>query len=407
MGMSIAPTHEIVNWISIKPNRDRYIRILDTTLRDGEQMPGIDLKPEYKLKVALALEDLGVDSIEAGFPITSRGEFEAVKMIAREISSSEVIALARANKTDIDRVIEADADAVHTFIATSDIHIKYKLRMTREQVIERAVEAVEYAKSHGLIVEFSAEDATRSDREFLVRVFQAVVDAGADRIDIADTVGVAYPIFMFDLVSYIKRNVRGNYILSVHCHDDFGMSVANSITAVEAGADQVHATILGVGERAGNASLEEVSTALAFLLGYRVGIKFQKIYSVAKLVAEYFGIEIPLNKAIVGRNAFAHESGIHVHGVISNPLTYEPIDPSLIGVERKIVLGKHSGRHAVIYVLKSLGIEPRDEIVDKVLAIVKDLGDQGIKIDTDKIIEIIRSVVGGGNVSLQNSGNRG
>ncbi len=400
MGMSIAPTQEIINWVSINPNRDRYIRILDTTLRDGEQMPGIDLKPDYKLKVAYALDDLGVDSIEAGFPITSRGEFEALRMIAREISNSEVIALARANKMDIDKVIEAGADAVHIFIATSDIHMKYKLRMTKEQVIGKAVEAVEYAKSHGLVVEFSAEDATRSDRTFLARVFQAVVDAGADRIDIADTVGVAYPIFMFDLVSYIKNNVRGGYILSVHCHNDFGMAVANSITAVDAGADQVHATILGVGERAGNASLEEVSAALAFILGYRVGIRFQKIYSVTKLIAEYFGIDIPLNKAIVGKNAFAHESGIHVHGVISNPLTYEPIDPSIIGIERRIVLGKHSGRHAVIYMLKSLGIEPKDEIVDKVLTIVKDLGDQGIRIDMNKIIEIIKNVVGRGNESL-------
>jgi len=394
--MSIATTQEINYYTPLKSDKNKFVRILDTTLRDGEQMPGIALRPEVKLEIARALEELGVNSIEAGFPITSRGEFEAVKMIAREISSSEVIALARADKTDIDKVIEADASAVHTFIATSDIHMKYKLKMSREQVLEKAIEAVEYAKAHGLVVEFSAEDATRSDAEFLVKVFQAVVDAGADRVDIADTVGVAHPIYMLNLVRYVKNNVRGDYILSVHCHDDLGMSVANSIVAVEAGADQVHATILGVGERAGNASLEEVVTALAFLLGYRVSIRFRKIYEVANLVAKYFGIEIPPNKAIVGRNAFAHESGIHVHGVISNPLTYEPIDPTLIGIERRIELGKHSGRHAVIYVLKNMGIEPRNDVVDKVLARVKELGDQGIKVDADMIRGIVKSIVGGG-----------
>uniref|UniRef100_A0A7C5TH48 2-isopropylmalate synthase n=1 Tax=Ignisphaera aggregans TaxID=334771 RepID=A0A7C5TH48_9CREN len=393
--MSIAPTLNTIYENKIYEIKKRYIRILDTTLRDGEQMPGVALNPITKLEIARALEDLGVDSIEAGFPITSPGEFEAVKMIAKELSSSEVIALARSVKEDIDRVIDADADAIHLFIATSDIHMKYKLKLSPDQVIERAVNAVEYAKSHGLIIEFSAEDATRSNPEFLVRVFQAVVDAGASRIDIADTVGVAYPSFMINLVNYVKSNVRGNYIISVHCHDDFGMAVANSVAGVEAGAGQVHATILGVGERAGNAALEEVATAVKFLLGYDVGIRFEKIKDAVQLVMRRFNIAIPPNKAIVGLNAFSHESGIHVHGVLSHPLTYEPIDPSIVGAERRIVIGKHSGKHAVLFILKRLGYEPSDNIIDKVLRKVKEIADQGIKIDESTLINIVKGVVEG------------
>ncbi|MCC6016895.1 MAG: 2-isopropylmalate synthase [Desulfurococcaceae archaeon] len=380
------------------------MRLLDTTLRDGEQMPGVDLSVDQKLEIALLLDELGVDSIEAGFPITSRGEFEAVKLIAKNVGNSEVVALARTRKEDIDKALDADVDAIHTFIATSDIHMKYKLKMTREQVVEKAIEAVEYAKSHGVVVEFSAEDATRSDWGFLVKVFQGVVDAGADRLDIADTVGVMRPSYMVKLVEFVRNNVKGNYILSVHCHNDFGMAVANSVSAVEAGADQVHVTVLGVGERAGNAALEEVASALKFLLGYEVGIKFEKIRRVADVVAKHFNIAIPPNKAIIGANAFAHESGIHVHGILSHPLTYEPIDPSIVGAQRIIVLGKHSGRHAVEYVLKQLGIEPRNDIVEEVLKIVKDLGDRGIKIDKQLLESIIMNVVKKVELDVQGSG---
>ena len=377
-----------------RKNLDKYVRLLDTTLRDVEQMPGVDLSAEQKLEIALLLDELGVDSIEAGFPITSQGEFEAVKLIAKNVNRAEVVALARAVKADIDRALDADVDAIHTFIATSDLHMKYKLKMTREQVLEKAVQAVEYAKAHGVVIEFSAEDATRSEPRFLVEVFQAVVNAGASRIDIADTVGVAYPSYISSLVSYVKSNVRGNYIVSVHCHNDFGMAVANSISAIEAGAEQVHVTIVGVGERAGNAALEEVASASKFLLGCRVGINFEKIRKVVDTVVKYFGISIPPNKAIVGRNAFAHESGIHVHGVLSHPLTYEPIDPAIVGAERLIVIGKHSGRHAVEYVLKQMGIEPREEVVMEVLKMVKELGDKGIKIDKYVLDDVIRKVVG-------------
>jgi 2-isopropylmalate synthase (EC 2.3.3.13) len=374
--------------------RDKVVRLLDTTLRDGEQMPGVSLTPQQKLEIALALAELGVDSVEAGFPITSRGEFEAVRAIAREVRGVEVIALARASKADIDEVIEAEASAVHTFIATSDLHMKYKLRMPPERVVEKAVWAVDYAKSHGLVVEFSAEDATRSDLQFLAKVFQAVVDAGANRIDIADTVGVAHPSYMSFLVSYVKSNVKGNYLLSVHCHNDFGMAVANSVTAIESGADQAHVTVLGVGERAGNAALEEVASALAFLYGYKVRIDFSKVNNVAKLVAKYFGLQIPPNKAIVGANAFSHESGIHVHGILSHPLTYEPINPAVVGAERRIVIGKHSGKHAVEYVVKQLGYEPKEEVTLKILSRVKEMADQGIKITWDLLIKLVKEEYG-------------
>ncbi|KUO82585.1 MAG: homoaconitate hydratase [Vulcanisaeta sp. JCHS_4] len=371
----------------------KYVRFLDTTLRDGEQTPGVALKPEDKLAIALKLEELGVDSIEAGFPIVSDGEFRAVRAIAREVVNSEVIALARTRREDIDKVIDADVRAVHTFIATSDIHMKYKLGTGRDEVVRAAVDAVEYAKAHGLTVEFSAEDATRSDPQFLVRVFQEVVNAGADRLDIADTVGVMWPSRMAWLVRFVKENVRGNYLLSVHCHDDFGMAVANSVAAIEAGADQAHGTINGVGERAGNAALEEVAAAVKFLLNYNVRIRFEKIKEASDLVSKLFRIPVPPNKAIVGANAFAHESGIHVHGVLTNPMTYEPISPENVGMNRRIVVGKHSGKHSIEFILKSMGVEPNDEIVSRVLRRVKELGDMGLRLSESDVRRIIREVM--------------
>ncbi|MGC8607483.1 MAG: 2-isopropylmalate synthase [Vulcanisaeta sp.] len=372
---------------------NRYARFLDTTLRDGEQTPGVALKPEDKLAIALKLEELGVDSIEAGFPIVSDGEFRAVRDIAREVRNSEVIVLARTRKEDINKALDADVPAIHIFIATSDIHMKYKLRMSREEVIKAAVEAVSYAKSHGLTVEFSAEDATRSDPYFLVRVFQEVVNAGADRLDIADTVGVMWPNRMATLVRFVRQNVRGNYLLSVHCHDDFGMAVANSVAAIEAGADQAHGTINGVGERAGNAALEEIASAVKFLLGYETRIRFERIKEVSDLVSRLFRIPVPPNKAIVGANAFSHESGIHVHGVLTNPLTYEPINPESVGMSRRVVVGKHSGRHSIEYILKSMGIEPNNDIINKVLRRIKELGDMGLRVSEEDIRHIISEIV--------------
>ncbi len=371
----------------------RYIRILDTTLRDGEQTPGLALRPEDKVEIALILEDLGVDSIEAGFPAVSQGERVAIKRISREVSNSEIVALCRCNRNDIDLALDCDVDAVHLFIATSDIHLKHKLKITRDEALRRAIDSIEYAKSHGLTVEFSAEDSTRTEWSWLAKFFQSVVDAGADRIDIADTVGVMWPMKMYALVKYIIENVKGNYILSVHCHNDFGMATANSITAVEAGADQVHVTVAGLGERAGNTPLEEVVTALHFLLGYKTGIRLEKLKQACDRILEITRFTISPNKPIIGINAFSHESGIHVHGIIENPQTYEPIPPEIIGASRRIILGKHSGKHAVEYVLKTMGIEPRPEIVEKILTKIKELGDQGISITTyDELKRIVEEI---------------
>jgi len=373
-------------------NLPKEVRIFDTTLRDGEQTPGISFTKEQKLTIARQLAKLGVASIEAGFPAVSRGEFEAVRAIARERLGPEIVALARSNKNDIDKALDADVDAIHVFIAASDIHLKYKLRMSREEALRRAVEAVEYAKSHGVVVEFSPEDATRADLNYLYQIVKAVAEAGADRIDIPDTVGVMTPTRMKYLIKYILPAAQGK-IVSVHCHNDFGLAVANSLAGIEAGAQQAHVTVNGIGERAGNAALEEVVAALEFLLNVRTGVNTKLLYETSLLVSKITGIPIPPNKPIVGANAFSHESGIHVHGVISNPFTYEPIRPEMVGQKRRIVLGKHSGRHGVEYALKTLGYPTDPDIVLRVLDEVKRLGDQGVKVDEDKLREIVEKIL--------------
>ncbi|NPA84502.1 MAG: 2-isopropylmalate synthase [Crenarchaeota archaeon] len=387
--MPIVEGVRIVDEVETLP---KEVRIFDTTLRDGEQTPGISFTKEQKLAIARQLAKLGVASIEAGFPAVSKGEFEAVKEIAGEGLGPEIVALARSNKHDIDRALDAGVDAIHVFIAASDIHLKYKLRMSREEALRRAVEAVEYAKSHGITVEFSPEDATRADLQYLYQMVKAVAEAGADRIDIPDTVGVMTPTRMKYLIKYILPAAQGK-IVSVHCHNDFGLAVANSIAGIEAGAKQAHVTVNGIGERAGNAALEEVVAALEFLLNVRTGVNTKLLYETSVLVSEITGIPIPPNKPIVGANAFSHESGIHVHGVISNPFTYEPIRPEMVGQKRRIVLGKHSGRHGVEYALKTLGYPTEPDIVLKVLDEVKRLGDQGVRVDEDKLREIVEKIL--------------
>ncbi|AEM39548.1 isopropylmalate/citramalate/homocitratesynthase [Pyrolobus fumarii 1A] len=365
------------------------IRVFDTTLRDGEQMAGVELSLDDKIEIAKALDELRVDLIEAGFPASSDIDFKSVLFTAREVSHAKVVGLARANKRDIDMAAEAEAHVIHVFIATSDIHMKYKLRMTREEVLQRAVEAVEYAKSYGVEVLFSAEDATRSDREFLAQVYRAVIEAGAKYINIPDTVGVMLPWEMEDLVRYIRSKLPPNVNIDVHCHNDFGMATANTIAAVRGGANGVQVTVNGFGERAGNAALEEVVATLHFKMGLKTNIRLEKLYEVSRLVAAKFGIKLPPNKPIVGDNAFAHEAGIHVHGVLSNPLTYEPIPPEAVGAKRRIVLGRHSGKHAVEYVLKHLGYDPTPDLVDYVLRRVKEVAPYAKRVTEDLVRKIV------------------
>ena len=368
------------------------VRIFDTTLRDGEQTPGVTVTPEQKIQVAIKLDELGIDAIEAGFPIVSQGEMQAIKTIAKQGLKAEICGLARTIDADIDAALRCDLKYVHTFIATSDIHMQYKLKMTREQVLEKAVRAVEYAKKHGLQVEFSAEDATRSDRAFLVKVFKAVKEAGADRVDIPDTVGYATPSYVADLVRDVSASTQ--LPVSVHCHDDFGLAVANSIAGINAGASCAHVTINGLGERAGNASLEEFVMGLQCLYQKKHGIKTELLYETSKYVSNTMGIVVQPNKAIIGENAFGHESGIHTHGVLSNPLTYEPISPELVGRKRWLQAGKHAGAHGIRAMLEEFGIKPTDDQLKTIVEKQKNIADRGKPITTADLLSISGEVMG-------------
>ena len=344
--------------------QDKVI-VFDTTLRDGEQSPGATMNIKQKLEVAHQLARLGIDVMEAGFPISSDGDFEAVNLIAREVQGPIICALARAGKPDIIRAGEAIAPAkkgrIHTFIATSDIHIEKKLRMTRESVLEASVEAVKLAKTFTDDVEFSCEDASRSDWDYMCRVLEAVIEVGATTINLPDTVGYAVPKGYGALIKHIIEHVRGveNCVVSVHCHDDLGMAVANSLAGVEMGARQVECTINGIGERAGNASMEEIAMALRTrkdYYGVETGLNLQEVYRTSRLVSRTTGIRVQPNKAIVGANAFAHEAGIHQDGVIKARITYEIMKPEDVGwIGESMVMGKHSGRAAFKQRLFSLG----------------------------------------------------
>jgi 2-isopropylmalate synthase len=367
------------------------VRIFDTTLRDGEQSPGVSITPEQKLQIAIKLDRLGVDAIEAGFPIVSHGEVQAIRNIKKSGLNAEICGLARTLSSDIDLVIDCDLSYVHTFIATSDIHMQYKLKMAPEEVIQKAVNAVEYAKSHGLQVEFSAEDATRSDLTFLTKVFRAVGEAGADRIDIPDTVGYATPEFISNLVGMIKEQI--SVPISLHCHNDFGLAVANSIAGINAGATCAHVTVNGLGERAGNASLEEFVMALQCLYKKEHNINTKLLYETSKSVSNIMGIAVQANKAIIGENAFGHESGIHTHGILNNPLTYEPIDPEMVGRKRWLQAGKHAGAHGIRAMLEDFGIECTDEQLHKIVEKQKNLADKGKSISTAELLSIAGEVL--------------
>lgn len=357
---------------------ERRIQIFDTTLRDGEQAPGYSMNLQEKLRMAEQLERLQVDVIEAGFPIASQGDFEAVREIARRSRQPRIAALCRTRKEDIDCAWEAVRHArrprLHTFLATSDIHLEHKLRMTREEVLETAVWAVRYARSLTDDVEFSPEDATRSDVDFLCKVVEATIDAGATVINIPDTVGYSVPTEYGRLITTLRRTVPAlkRITLSVHCHNDLGLAVANSLAGIEAGAAQVECTINGIGERAGNAALEEVVMALRTRSSHfkaNTRVRTEEIYPASRLLREITGVDVQPNKAIVGRNAFAHEAGIHQDGMLKNPLTYEIMTPQSVGVPASsLVLGKHSGRHALRARLQALGFRFDHQELDRAYA---------------------------------------
>ncbi|MBC2716136.1 MAG: 2-isopropylmalate synthase [Desulfobacteraceae bacterium] len=372
--------------------------IFDTTLRDGEQSPGASMNTAEKVRLATQLEKLGVDIIEAGFPAASEGDFEAVTQVAKKIKQSEVAALCRATVSDIDRawkaVCHAKRPRIHTFLATSDIHIKYKLQITRDEVVKSAVEAVKFARTFTENIEFSAEDGSRTDPDFLCEVFEAVIDAGAKTVNLPDTVGYAIPEEFGNLVKYVIDNTPNmdKAILSVHCHNDLGLATANTLAAIKAGARQAEVTINGIGERAGNTSLEEVVMTLNTRPTYAdvtTGIQTNHIYQISRLVSMITGMMVQPNKAIVGANAFAHEAGIHQDGVLKNPMTYEIMKPETIGLTaNKMVMGKHSGKHALLTHIKNMGYDLSDEELKVVFKKFKSLADKK-KVVMDEDLEAL------------------
>ncbi len=379
------------------------IYIFDTTLRDGEQSPGASMNIDEKITMARQLARLGIDVIEAGFPAASEGDFEAVRQVAAEVRGPEIAALARTGREDIDRAWEAVREAafprLHIFIATSDLHIEKKLKKTREQVLEDALDAVTYARTLTDNVEFSAEDATRSDPDYMAEVFRAVIGAGAQVINIPDTVGYTVPHEYYNLITSMREKVSelDKVVISVHCHNDLGLAVANSIAAIRAGARQVECTINGIGERAGNTSLEEIVMALRTRhdsLPFYTNVVSEQIYPASRMLVSITGIPVQPNKAIIGDNAFAHEAGIHQDGVLKEKKTYEIMTPESVGRRsNKLVLGKHSGRHAFRDRLDELGFELAEDEFSRVFKRFKQLADQKKDIYDEDIEEIIAEVV--------------
>ena len=368
------------------------LKILDTTLRDGEQTPGVSLTVEQKVMIASALDALGVDIIEAGTAIASKGDFDAIKEISNAGLDAEICSFARVKKIDIDAAADADADSVFMVAPSSDIHIKSKFPdKTREDVIEMSVEAIEYAKERGLIVEFGAEDASRADLNFVKELFRHAVEAGADRLTFTDTVGVLTP----EKSEAILRELSSEFDVPIafHGHDDFGLATANTIYAVKGGAKEIHVTVNGLGERAGNAALEEVVIALEVLYGIKTKINKQRIYDTSKLVEKLTRVVIPPNKPIVGENAFTHESGIHTSAILRNSHTYEPISPEMVGRRRTIVLGKHAGRASVEAIMKELGYKATPEQMREILARIKEIGDKGKRVTDADVRTIIETVL--------------
>ncbi len=375
-------------------NLPKKVTTFDTTLRDGEQTPGVSLTREEKLILARQLDKLGVDIIEAGFPVSSEGEKESVSKIAREGLNSSVCGLSRVLKPDIDASLDCNVDMVHTFVSTSDIQIKYTIKKSKDEIVDMAVKAVSYIKDHGASCLFSAMDATRSDVDYLIRIFKAVEEAGADIINIPDTVGVMMPQAMRSLTKEVFEAV--SIPIDVHCHNDFGLAVANSLAAVEAGAMEVQCTINGLGERAGNANLQEIVMSLYSIYGVKTNIKTQHLFETSRMVERLTGIKMPPNYPIVGENAFSHESGIHTHGVLSRSDTFEPgvMTPEMVGHKRRIVSGKHAGTHGIDAMLSEMGLKVNREQLLDITMRVKDLGDKGKRVTDADLQAIAEAVLG-------------
>ncbi len=384
------------NGIALKNVRVGPVRILDTTLRDGIQAPGITLNEDDMVSLAKAIDELRLDSIEVGFPAMGESEARAVKRITALGLKSKLYGLARCIRTDIDAVSECGLKYVHLFIATSDVHLEYKLKKTREEVVDIVRDSVAYAVSRGLEVMFSCEDATRSDVDYLKKVCSAAVEAGASIINIPDTVGIAVPHAMWYLVKQLKESL--NVPISVHCHNDLGLAVANSLASVEAGAEMVHTCMNGIGERSGNTSTEEFAVCMSVNYGQEC-MDLRKISSVSRKVSRYTGYPIPYNKPVVGRNAFAHEAGIHVHGVINNSSTYEPYPPEMVGMDRTIAIGRNSGEHSVKKRLEELKIDFPEELMEQLMANIKEIAFTGKEINDLELAAIAENTVWKGRIS--------
>lgn len=368
------------------------ITIYDTTLRDGEQTPGVCLRTAEKLKIARKLDELRIHQIEAGFPVVSSEEKQSVTTIANEGLDANILALCRTKKEDIDTALDCNVDGIITFLGTSDLHLKHKLKVDQEDALNICMNAIEHAKDHGLFVAFSAEDATRTDLDFLKSVYKRAESYGADRVHIADTVGAISPQGMDYLVRELKKDI--NIEIALHCHNDFGMALTNCIAGLLAGASAVSTTVNGIGERAGNTSLEEIVMALLIIYGVDLGFNIKVFYKLSQMVEELTNMKVPNNKPIVGKNVFRHESGIHVDAVIEEPLTYEPFLPELIGHQRQIVLGKHSGCRAVKAKLDECGITVSKDELCKIVDKVKEKREEGKYINDKVFNEIVRSVRG-------------
>ncbi|MEW5759455.1 MAG: homoaconitate hydratase [Candidatus Thermoplasmatota archaeon] len=395
---------------NLKRSLPEKIYFWDETLRDGEQTPGVFFTLDEKVELAKILDEIGIEIINCGIPAISEGEKKAVKAIANEGLRAKVLGACRTLKSDIDACLDADVDEVSPFIACSDVHMKYKLRMSKEEVIKRSVEAIEYSKAHGLRTTFVTEDTVRADINFVEKLYNSAIDAHVDRVLFCDTVGVMTPFSMKWWLDEVKKRIK-KVQLGIHVHNDFGMATANTLTALECGVEVPNTTLNGIGERAGNCSFEEVVLSLEFLYNYRTGIKIEKIYELSKLVEEYSGIPISIGKPIVGYNAFTHESGIHTDGVIKNTLTYEPINCELINRERRFVFGKHTGASAVLERLKNKGIELEKEKIIEIVGEIKNYTEKKDKskirsfimnyrrwdemkgLDDEKFMEIVRNVI--------------